>query len=255
MTRLLLLGIPVAISLVMIYFPVINPGLIPVFAEHCGEYCEHNTDCAIIVQNQQLIRVPAQPVNTWSNISFLILGLWVYRRRRSITAVWFALSCVVLGAGSGAFHSFMSRGGHLADLIGMFLVFNFLAVYNMFVTHRFKKFFYAVAISAVMSLVTALYVADLSSTAVLGATGITVVVHLVFAVINKRITWQQAAMAIAPFLLAFAFRQMDVAGIFCFPNSIYQGHGVWHVLAAVGIYQVFHLLEGMHLKLVQESVL
>ncbi len=248
MNRNLLLGIPVLIAVAVIFLPVLNPDLVPVNEERCGEYCEYKTDCLTIIQTQQLVRIPAQPVNTWSNIAFLIAGFFVFRGRKTVVGTWFALSCVVLGLGSGAFHSFMSNGGHFWDLVGMFLVFNFLAVYSMFVTHKLKNYVLSVVISAVLSLLTALFITDLSSTLIIGVAGITLLVHLALAAINGRVTWKKAGLTILPFAVAFVFRQMDVADILCNPQSFYQGHAVWHVLAAVGIYGTFRLLEDMRIE-------
>lgn len=249
MSRNWLLGIPVLIAVAVIFLPILNPDLVPVQAERCGEYCERQDQCAVIVSTGKLVSIPAQPVNTWSNIAFLIAGLFVFRKRKTVVGTWFAISCAVLGLGSGAFHSFMSNGGHFWDLVGMFLVFNFLAVYSMFVTHEMKNYVLAVVISAVLSLVMALFIADLSSTLILGVASLTLVVHLVLAAINGRIKWKQIGLALLPFAVAFVFRQMDVAGVWCDPQSIYQGHGVWHIFAAIGIYAMFRLLEDLRVTM------
>ena len=135
------------------------------------------------------------------------------------------------------------------DLLGMFLVFNFLAVYSMFVTHKQNNYLLAVLISAVASLLLALFVVDLSSTLILGVAGLTLIIHMGLAAVNKHVTWKAVGLTLLPFAVAFVFRQLDVAGVFCDPNALYQGHGVWHIFAAIGTYSVFRLLEDLRVTL------
>ena len=244
MARNALLGIPVLISMLLIFFPVLNPDQVPVRAESCGEYCERGGDCQQIIAAQQLVRIPAQPLNTWSNLAFLIAGFFVFRKRKTLAGTWFAVSCVILGLGSGAFHSFMTQAGQRWDVLGMFLVFNFLAVYAMLVTQKYDKYYWAVGLSVAISLVLHLFFVDLSSTIVLAVASTIIVVHMGIAVINDRLELKRMGLTLVPFAIAIVFRQLDVNGILCYPNSIlYQGHAVWHVLAAFGIFLIFRVFE------------
>lgn len=242
MSRFTLFTIPVIISLVLIFLPVLTPDLISVNPDACGEYCEYKNQCTEIKAESALVQIPAQPMNTWSNLAFLVVGLLALRKRKDAAARWFAISCTVLCLGSGAFHSFLTLAGQRWDVIGMFFVFNFLAVYAMFVTHKLKGFGFAVGLSAVISVAMAFFVADLSSTRVLAIASVFIVGHLVLAVIDKTASIKEILKALAPFGLAFLFRQLDVSGTLCNPTSMFQGHAVWHIFAAWGIYEIYLLL-------------
>ena len=251
MSRFTLYSIPVVISLILILFPVINPGAINVNADACGEYCECKHQCSEIIANNALVQIPAQPMNTWSNIAFLVVGLMALRRRKGPAARWFAISCAVLCLGSGAFHSFLTVAGQRWDVIGMFFVFNFLAVYAMFVMHENAKteahelrwFRIAVLLSAIVSVVMAIFVVDLDSTKVLAIASAFIIGHLILAVIEKSASLKEVLLALSPFAVAFVFRQLDVNGTLCDPTSWFQGHAVWHVFAAWGIYEIYKLLD------------
>ena len=242
MQRLSFFAIPVLISIFIIYFPIVNPDLIRVNEEACGEYCECKHQCDEIRHTGSLVQIPAQPMNTWSNLAFLAIAIIALRDRQNATAKWFALSSVLLCLGSGAFHSFLTVAGQRWDVIGMFFVFNFLAIYAMFVMYEFKWFRIAVIISAIISLVMARYVADLSSTTVLMVAAVFIIGHLVQAAIDKRAKWKEVAWVLLPFAIAFTFRQLDVNGTLCSPESWFQGHALWHIFAAWGIWEIYKLL-------------
>lgn len=242
MSRFTLYAIPVVISIIIIFFPVLNPGLVEVNPDACGEYCECKNQCPEIIENNALVQIPAQPMNTWSNIAFLIAGLIAWRKRKGPASRWFAISCTVLCLGSGAFHSFLTVAGQRWDVIGMFFVFNFLAVYALFVTHELKWFRIAVGLSAVVSLAMAIFVVDLDSTKVLAIASAFIIGHLILAVIDDKASWRELLRALGPFAVAFIFRQLDVSGTLCDPTSWFQGHALWHVFAAWGIYEIYSLL-------------
>ena len=242
MQRFSFLTIPVLISIFLIYFPVVNPDIILVNEDACGEYCECKHQCEEIIHTGSLVQIPAQPLNTWSNLAFLVVAILALRKKEYDTAKWFALSCTVLCLGSGAFHSFLTVAGQRWDVIGMFFVFNFLAIYAMFVTYDVKWFRPAVVISALVSLIMARFVADLSSTTVLMVASIFIIGHLILAVIGKRASWKEVGWVLIPFGIAFTFRQLDVSGTLCSPESWFQGHALWHIFAAWGIYEIYKLL-------------
>ena len=243
MRRYLFFAVPVALTLFIILFPVVNPSLVPVNVDACGEYCECKHQCGEIRETGELVQIPAQPLNTWSNLAFLVVAIIALRQRRNPTAIWFAVSCILLCIGSAAFHSFLSKAGQRWDVIGMFFVFNFLAIYAMFVTHEVKWFRIAVLISAVVSIVMARFVVNLSTTVVLLVASLFIIGHLVIAVIDKTASWKEVLWVLFPFAIAFAFRQMDVNGILCNPESFYQGHALWHIFAAWGVYEIYRLLD------------
>ena len=60
---------------------------------------------------------------------------------------------------------------------------------------------------------------------------------------SKRAHLGPLGVALVAFLVAFAVWTVDLRHIVCFPDSVFQGHAVWHVLngvATFNIYMYFH---------------
>jgi hypothetical protein len=241
-----LLVLPVFIIATFLLFPALQPNITHVNALACGEYCEGKAECSAMLDVNAPVRVPAQPVNTWTNLAFLIAGVLVFRKRKSTAALWFAIAMLILGVGSATFHAFLSVAGQRWDVIGMFLVFGFLAAYAIFATLDMKYHVVAAVLAAAARVLVTFFFVGLSTTLVIGVASVFILFHLVVAFANGKIDGRPILGAIAPFAVAFLFRQLDVLGIFCAPTSLYQGHGVWHVLAAIGLFRIFGLLETLH---------
>ncbi|MFN9067411.1 MAG: ceramidase domain-containing protein, partial [Bdellovibrionales bacterium] len=66
----------------------------------------------------------AEPINAWTNLSFLVAGFWGFFASRGKTWGYsHTLSCLALfvGIGSFLFHTFANSWTHLLDLIPIFL--------------------------------------------------------------------------------------------------------------------------------------
>jgi Ceramidase len=205
-----------------------------------------------------------QPVNTLSNLGFVVAGLAIALRagrpgglgtstmaRRPGLATAYACLVVLLGPGSMAMHATESEvGGHL-DMASMYLVAAFASSYAAM--RRFDRgpAFLAVAfvlVVAVCELVGtydgAVPVVDYAGNLAFGA-------FLVLALVLERgvarhrgvvleLRWAWAA--VGAMAVAFAIWNTAKAGSsLCWPHSAYQGHGVWHLLCAVGAWCLFRL--------------
>lgn len=192
-----------------------------------------------------------QPVNTLSNLGFVVAGLAIAREAWRLPSVGTAYACLVvlLGPASMAMHATESSlGGHL-DLLSMYLVASFAVAYAaMRVWRRGRGFMVAVF---------AVALAGCEVVQAIGG-GLPVVLHagnlafaallLIALVLERRILrrgettldrrWILAAAG--SLLLAFAVWNTAKDGSpLCWPGSVYQGHGVWHLLGAVSAYCLF----------------
>jgi len=205
-----------------------------------------------------------QPVNTLSNLGFVVAGLAIAVRagrpgglgrstmsRMPGLATAYACLVVLLGPGSMAMHATESAlGGHL-DMLSMYLVAAFAASYAAMRRWRRGPVFLAIA-----------YVAAVAACELVGTYGGHVPVvdfagnlafgaFLLIALVLEReharrnavildLRWLLAA--VAALAVAFAVWNTAKTGAFgCFPHSLYQGHGVWHLLCAVSAYCLFRL--------------
>jgi hypothetical protein len=188
-----------------------------------------------------------QPANTWTNVGFLIAGLWILRaaRRASSTspramAAWFGPIAIATGFASAAFHGTSTFVGQALDQSSMFLE------SSLFVALSLRRWLgwtsrRTAAVYAAIALV---------STALLWwleTVGIALfIVHVVlFGVIElglllsrtssrppTRYRWLAAACA--TFAVSYALWWLDKLRVVCDPNNhVFGLHGAWHLLGAL----------------------
>ncbi len=202
-----------------------------------------------------------QPVNSWSNIGFVIAGLsvaWYAGDRlrlgrtmgaRPGLATAYAVLVVLLGPGSMAMHATQSDlGGHL-DLLSMFLVSGFALAYALMRYLRRGPGLLAVAFVVAVAAGMAIYLQG-GSVPLLGHIGnavfaaeLWVAIGLEVALVRRRSPRQDVAFGVASVLvLAVAFAIWTTgknAHPWCDPTSLLQAHGIWHLLCALSSYLLF----------------
>ncbi len=205
-----------------------------------------------------------QPVNTLSNLGFVVAGLAAAARagrpgglgRSTMStmpglATAFACLVVLLGPGSMAMHATESAlGGHL-DLLSMYLVAAFAASYAAMRRWRRGPVFLGVAYAAAVAAceLVGTYgghvpVVDFAGNLAFGTFLLVALVlerqHARHNAVTLDLHW--LVVAVAALAVAFAVWNTAKTDAFgCFPHSLYQGHGVWHVLCAVSAYCLFRL--------------
>ena len=211
-----------------------------------------------------------QPANTWSNIGFMIAGLtigWQLTKgtfsanKNTITQKFFYgtfLACVVvfLGPGSMAMHaSEASRGGWF-DMLSMYLICSYTFAYAM---ERFLSlsvlWFLAIF---VFSLGTCLCVQELPyHIPIVGFIGnfifaVFITLTVVFELLNtfvRKLTHKKlyGFLSLGSLLLAFAIWNLwKNDSYLCDPQSLIQGHAIWHILDAVAAYFLFRFYASEH---------
>ena len=210
----------------------------------------------------QLVR---QPANTWSNAGFVVAGLLIAWHLTPATArsagsravltrpvgTAYAVLVVLLGPGSAAMHASQSAlGGHL-DTTSMYLLASFAAAYagTRYLDlggPAFPTLF--VGLLLVCELVGSwsqeIPVVMFAGNVVFGVLLLTALV-LEFRMRNRpgrTIVLRWGAAALGAMLVAFVIWNGARQGTrFCDPESLLQGHAVWHLLGAVGAYCLFRL--------------
>lgn len=202
-----------------------------------------------------------QPVNSWSNLGFVVAGLMVAwyageRLRLGLTmgahpglATAYAVLVVLLGPGSMAMHATQSDlGGHL-DLLSMFLVSGFALAYALMRFLRRGPGLLAVAFVLAVGAGMVVYLQG-GTVPVLGHIGnavfgveLAIAVGLEVALVRRRVPRQDVAFGAASVaVLATAFAIWTTGKNdhpWCDPTSLLQAHGIWHVLCAVSAYLLF----------------
>jgi hypothetical protein len=208
-----------------------------------------------------------QPANSWSNISFVVGGIWIgflAMRDRSAAianrsvdgnrmvgtnfyAALYASLAVLLGPGSVAMHGSTTTWGSYLDVISMFIWISFGIAYGTvrladLLLSRFVAIYFALAsLLSVCVVFEALPFGGVDATfGILVATMIALEVAIAYRrpdLVGDR-RWLIASAAL--FLIAFAiWVPSRTDGPWCVPDSLIQGHAVWHLLDACAAVCIF----------------
>lgn len=206
-----------------------------------------------------------QPVNTWSNLGFVVAGLVVARHvatrvRLGLTfgahpalAMTYAVLTVLLGPASMAMHATQTDLGGRIDQLSMFLLAGFAAAYAVTRLVRLGPWPLAVGFPAAVVWAEGVRAGwwpgpaiGLVGNAGNAAFGVLLLVTLVgelLVTVLRRDARQEVAWGVAA-LLAFAgsfgvWTQGQDGRAWCDPHSLLQWHGVWHLGCAFAAYLLF----------------
>ncbi len=186
-----------------------------------------------------------QPSNAISSGAFVVVALFVLVRSRSSAAWRFACAVFVVGVGSAFFHASLTFWGQTIDVLGMYLVATFLLLDSLSRSRRW---------SAVNQNV--LYVGGNAALLALLA-GLPSLRRYAFAALVLAILWSEwthrhrgivtaprRALAAAVGVLAFGFGVwiLDITRVVCAPDSVWQGHALWHVSGALSAWLAYRYM-------------
>lgn len=235
----------------------------------------------------------AQPVNSVSNVAFVIVGLLIavaadtrrypsqqcWKNKNPMTQtrmypVAFAAVTSLMGPGSTFLHASMTVWGSQVDVICMFLIALYLVVYGLV---RLVPLSSSVAALLYCTGTTALSLwTFLSATS--QQTLIVFIVLLAAAIcFEGLVRWRRRGKNVknmagrqekATADLRLLFLSIGIFGVgiavwclsksggpLCFPHSVFQGHGLWHILsaAAIGFLFLYALSEREVIEILQKD--
>jgi hypothetical protein len=214
--------------------------------------------------------IAAQPANAWSNAGFVAIGFLVLadagrrtgsgRMARDRRAAWlYGAVAVFLGIGSFAFHGSMRAWGGYVDVVSMHAFIAYVLAYDLDRIHRwswarFVGWFAAllIAFAAAIAVVPPEHGKTLFAVFV-------IVVLVVEAAVSypslrpwaparldpRRMPWFWTGLGL--FVVANIIWNLSrTGGVWCDPQSLLQGHAVWHLLtaASVGAFYLYFRDEG-----------
>ena len=196
------------------------------FAPATMHYCEDNL-CAWITA----------PANTWSNLGFVFVGMylcWAARREANRGLRLIGPIAIAVGLTSFAYHASFSFIGQVFDLGSMYCFSALLIVMNL-------RRLGAIGDSKMVPLFLALVLGTVAALVTFKVIGIPLfAAHLIAALelerrahakATFRVSYRPFLAALGIFALAFGFWNLDYRRIWCDPSShVVQGHAIWHVL-------------------------
>ncbi len=239
-------------TLLMIGLAVYNSWLGPM-KEGIMLFCEQARDGFI-----------KQPSNTFSNVGFIAMGLYIgfiaFKNRFAegnrmsgtiFYPTYFASIVVFLGPGSMALHATNTYWGGFIDLFSMFLFSSFICSYAIMRWYNLSKATFVVIYVIGLAICSWAYLSpyntrmplvDLSNYLF----GLQIIIGTIYELMLRYVKGNKIKAiwgwsCLFTFLLAFLIWNLSRTqeSLFCTPESLIQGHAIWHLLNALATYFLF----------------
>ena len=196
-----------------------------------------------------------EPANAWSNLSFILVGVWIFlqcRRQKYGHLRLLGIFSVLIGLMSGFYHASSSFIGEVFDYSAMFLVSTFFLCANLarlyrWNAHRLRFYAALIFMTSVGGLVYLKSVgAMFFGMKLVAAFGLE---YKIYMRSTHRPVYRDFLLSCLAFLVAWLFWNLDRLRILCDPeNHILTGHAVWHILNAVAVVFIYRFYSQFELK-------
>jgi len=202
-------------------------------------------DCFCETVHEGLIR---QPANTWSSLAFLLAALWVAGKNTSRAKregavlgpaeTWlFVSSLLIVGLGSAFYHASLTFVGQVVDVSGMYLIATFMLLHRLGPRWGVPPAWSVVGFVALNAALMAAQVTTPSLRRIAFGLLLVAAVGVEWRSSRAGRRWLGAGAVLMG--IAFAIWALDRWRILCAPESLLQGHALWHVLGAIAAAFVF----------------
>jgi len=206
-----------------------------------------------------------QPANAWSNLAFTFCGWMIgwqafsgvfnHKNNRMASTFFFpcfmASICVIIGTGSLAMHASTSIVGGYFDMLSMYLMaalmfaYAFIRYLDLNETSFFMTFLLVLVLTHILHFANhfhgpVLGVIDINAT--FGLFAVSAIAIEILYLLKKRpsIDNKWILRFIAMFLVSVTIWAFSKTGrILCDPESLIQGHAIWHILDACCLYFLY----------------
>jgi hypothetical protein len=201
-----------------------------------------------------------QPVNAWSSLSFVLVGFIVLqmsfqtRRERHlqrpcnllmanpIYSLLYVIALLVIGLGSAFYHASLTFVGQTIDVIGMYFLATFMLLYAWSRLRPLKARHAWWAYLVLNALLTLVLIYAPYARRYIFALLILAVLALEMRyrkMARPRINSKYLVWGVGIMLLAFVLWVLDIKKLLYSPQSLLQGHALWHMLGAVSAMLLF----------------
>lgn len=207
-------------------------------------------------------------MNTWSNLSYIFFGFYAialaindwknrlplergYLTHAPMLSFLFGVALIYSGLGSGFFHASLTRYGQQCDVGAMYAMMlcmvaipvgSWLPRLQLPGTHRIFASWPLIAVAVVGGSLFFTYYkweyefGDVSA--------YFAIVFLIFAVVSlvqpgKYLQLRWLIAALIAIVIAAQIRELDIQDSFTHPDSIFQGHAVWHLVSSLYYFLTF----------------
>ncbi len=192
-----------------------------------------------------------QPANSFSSFGFVVAGFLMILVGRSrdwlsafpaLAASVLGVAAIVTGVGSVLLHATLTLWGQFFDVLGMYLVSGFFLVSAIAkwrgIADRRAVIYYALLCIVLVATLFALPEVRRWLFAVILLAAI--LLELIFArPLRPQVRTGYYVSGLVANIVAFTIWNLDQRGQICSPESLLQGHAVWHLLGAVALWFAF----------------
>lgn len=196
---------------------------------------------------QGLSKIPQQPVNTYTNLAYLMVGAYAFFDLESPAAFGFLVTMTYLCIGSALYHGTSTRWAGMVDVTGIYAVFSGLATYALTAVLGLNEVLTVVVVLVVAGLATYFlsqrfrHDMHLKIGIFLGITLLLIAVRMYL--LHDWSRWLLLAGSLLLFGLGFLVWNLDRSKTFPVQG---WGHGLWHVFTAVASGLLFYAIALQH---------
>jgi hypothetical protein len=196
----------------------------------------------------------AAPANTWSNLAYVGVGLWILRRSRrggALSAAGLGPVSIAVGATSFLFHATYTFAGQVLDYAGMFLLLGWALARALIrldlASENGALRFWGGLFAASMAALFAFRAAGWGIQTIVLIQALALAALEIRLLLVKRDAPSYGAFCLMQFLLlaAYACWHLDHTDFACRPDSPLQFHAIWHVLTAGAFVAAWRFHEGV----------
>ena len=192
-----------------------------------------------------------QPSDSWSAYGYVFVGFLMIVLARApswdsafprTAATIFGATAIMVGIGSVLLHATLTLWGQFLDVLGMYLVGSFLIVRAVARWQSIPDKVAIVMYFVLCAALTAVLIIEPEVRRWLFAVVLilAIIVELVLArPLRNGVLVRFYLLGILAKTVAFAIWIMDQRGTWCWPDSLMQGHAIWHLLGALSIWLNF----------------
>lgn len=198
-----------------------------------------------------------QPMNTWTALGFLasaVVMIFTDKKSLSDVVIWdgffksiYFWALILLWLGTALFHASLTNVGQWSDGMGLYTVITFVGLYFLNLSWKLSKtkfifvFFLLNLVAGFFSYQFMQFRLPLFGTFV----GLTFFIILFRGKNNKHFFYERKylALAISLFVIGLVFQVADNKLVICSQYSLWQGHALWHILAAMATYYLYLLMK------------
>ena len=186
----------------------------------------------------------SEPANTYSNILFLILAFYILSqalRAKQKELIWFAPAMFVIGMCSSLYHLSNNYLFQFFDFVGIYLFTLWALTLNLrrlkLISSQHQIITMVTLVVIFSSLVHIMYLNNFYYQILIVLIALMIITTEFMCYIkNKGSSYRYLLIGFLIIFIAQVFSQLDRYRVLCdSKNHFFQGHAIWHLLAAIGL--------------------